>query len=347
MVKVPDNLDEVVSELKKLNVNTSILYTNTTYVIKKKKRNKGFLNPYNIRKKCLEDLINFCENDAKNLKEQKKVEFIKSALLNRKPVKIDDYIQYLCKESRNKIRALDQPYKRKEIKEIAENELRIFLMGNEKRATETYSHRTVLERFRPGIYAFNFKDFNEVVSKKSGVSYGDKVAARENFPIPHTYRLTLTRDKDKLNEAVTRSQSCLAPSNIKEHCNDAGTLNFLLKVDNRIVGYERLFTCVTDRNEPVLVLDNLECHNKDFMTHIDDVIAMGLAAINLMFDANFKYLIGDEERASFGLRQAFSNLDRNFRLRKLGDPDVTNYCFDLTNDFEKKEAYVLMENWMR
>jgi hypothetical protein len=343
METVPSNLTKVRDELERLKVNTSALHPGKTYVIKRKEENGGFLNPYNIKNTCLKELLDFCKNNVRNKKEEKKVEFIEK-VLNDEEIQVQDYIPYLYKESRTQIRMF--PEKKKE---IAQSELEIFLLGDQKRAKKTNSHRNVLKRFKPEIYAFDFEAFRDIINNKSDLTSWQRYIARKNFLIPHTYKLSLTRDKDKLMRAVENSRSCLTRRMVREHCDDAGTLNFILKVDGRVIGYERLFTCVTDKNEPVLALDNLECHNKKFINYTDHVIAMGLAAINLMFDANFKYLIGDEARVSFGLRQAFSNLRRNFDLKKIGDHNIEVYSFyPLSNiEFLRKDAYVLMENWRR
>ena len=337
---IPSNLKDTRDELERLGINTKVIYSNKTYVIKKFAQNEGFLNPYNIKNACLEDLLNFCRDEASNKKEMKRIEFIEK-VLNEKQIQINDYFPYLSKDSRKMIQST-------EMKEVAINELEIFLFADPERARKINSHRKVLINFKPSIYAFDFDSFNKIIENKEMTSWS-RYVARRNFKVPHTYRLSLTRNKDKLMRAVKNSESCLLLGHVREHCDDAGTLNFIVKVDGKVVGYERLFTCVTDKNEPVLVLDNIECHSKQFEKHIDDVIAMGLAAINLMFDANFKYLIGEEGRVSFGLRQAFSNLDRNFSLKKIGNDDVEAYSFyRLSNEhFFKERAYVLMENWRR
>jgi len=203
-------------------------------------------------------------------------------------------------------------------------------------------------------HAKKFNDFKTVWERYNPREYD--LSLRENEKKQFSYRFSITKNPDEWNKAASKASSCLWGDKLLRTfyvANDLGTINLLAYKENEIQGYLRMFLMNrTKEDETVLALDSLEVPHKEFSRHKDLVRAMGLAAVQLGLDANFKYVFGADSRVRYGPRQAFGNKYAEIRLKKLGliinkDEQHYRHCFhfDSVKGECKRKAAVLMHNW--
>ncbi|MBI4919501.1 hypothetical protein HY837_06215 [archaeon] len=188
----------------------------------------------------------------------------------------------------------------------------------------------------------------------------DLTLIKEKGDLKKEYHFQLTRDVDLLDQTRKISNACLTKEQLKGFAEDLGTLKMVISHDGVPSGYIRCFVMETKKGEPALALDTLEVGHpgmigkdvlKPFPALIDSVRAMGLASIQLMMDANMKYLLGKDGRINHGLKQAFRDKQIKLKdMRKLGKPYPSTYGtytmhYDLDTGIFNGEANVLFYNW--
>lgn len=126
------------------------------------------INPKKIRQECLDDYIAYCKDklDSNKPKEGKKIEFAKGILNNDFDLVVEDYLKYLYKETKHKLKGkvgkkgegltLKNLVKDKEIKELLESvafeELKTLLQSKRIEDKQKDSLELVLEKYRPEVY---------------------------------------------------------------------------------------------------------------------------------------------------------------------------------------------------
>ncbi len=320
------------------------------------------VKPREMRQRCIEDYLDYCEQKADPGKEKQKrrVEFARRVFAHDPGLVIEEYLSCLSKPRKEQLEALLGKRKGKqatltrltksslpellkglfsrgekqdvlaELEKAAYEELRLFLQskGSDGRRE---SLETVIERFNPEVY--------ESIFLKSALGLKGAV-----------FEFDVTRDPSLVKRSAKATSgrwggSCIARNGMdyfEKVTSDPGTLFLAARQDGRLKGYARLFLMMDKASQPVLAVDTLEPPCKDFEKHIGLVNAMALAAVQLGLDIGAKYVVAEDARIKYGPRQAFGNKQRNMHLTKLGSHNVTTYCFSFQDD---KSPYVLMEGW--
>jgi len=168
----------------------------------------------------------------------------------------------------------------------------------------------------------------------------------EKYELPYNIEYILKRcdSKKKFLAVVEKLESCLNEEAVKEQIEDKGTIIFLLTKNGDDAGYCRLFKMVNEEEGLVLALDTIEVARKDFDMYRDCILAMGAAIVQFAYDSKINYLIGEDSRVGFGLRQGFSNYKKIFCFKKLGARLNSYYDYSY---FNESESYVLFEHWRK
>ena len=199
------------------------------------------------------------------------------------------------------------------------------------------THRNLFEDFRTVWQRFNPREYD-----LPHVIFEVPITLRER------YHFAPTRDPHVLNAAAEAAGSCHGGHMdlIRKYVSDPGTVNLIVYEGKKPKGYVRLFLMARQgkEHETVLALDNLEIGWKGFKESNDTVRAMGLAVTQLGLDANVKYILGNDARVKFGIRQAFGNRYMKAELQKIGREDIYGYGFG-NGGLWKGEASMLMLNW--
>ena len=337
-------VNEIISnDLKKVSIEIDTLKEEREYVFGGSHENCITLNPFQIRKKCIDDYIAYFEENAETEKDKKKAELARKVFSEDAGLIINEYMPFISKNTKIRIRqelgkAAEKEYapagnglerilfdvRKKKIEEIILEEIGIGLqqkpMTEKRKALEL-----VLKKFHPEVY---------LAPPAPKGEFGYVISATKNA-------------EEVKNAAIATGSSCIRNDPISKFSRDASDygLIFLVGRDNEgLKGYARMYLMRNENEELVLGIDTIEPPGKDFVRYIGLVHAFSLAAIQLSLEIGAKYVVSRDPRIKYGPREAFGNTERNMKLNKIGKRDVTR-CHMPHN--HSGDVFVLMQNWRK
>ncbi len=371
--------------LKKARVDTDKL-ADTEYVYvpnPKGKLRAKLLDPYKFCQEYLVDLVKKADEHAKNDRQKDAVSIANEIILSKRMPDERNFRKVLAKENKNyfenlmKFLKAGNGFKLEETTDsrnfntfdtkdarmkinnqqeiVLPKTVSIYTAYRDVIASEMLGILQALGKTHPELYE-NFFTFWD----RYDPTLYDLNLIKEKGDLKKEYHFQLSRDVDLLDKTRIISGSCLSREQLKGFAEDSGTLKMVISHDGVPSGYIRYFIMETKKGEPALALDTLEVGHpgmigkdvlKPFPALIDSVRAMGLASIQLMMDANIKYLLGKDGRINHGLKQAFRDKQMKFKgMRKLGKPHPSTYGtytmhYNLETGIYDGDANVLFYNW--
>jgi len=335
------------------------------------------LQPDKILASCIDDYLAAVSAlvGADNGVELKKIEFARRFFAQDKDLVLDHYLGALYKNTRNGLR--------KRLSECGLEPCEDGRFSEEKLPLGKLKEKIELRYGNPGVRTFSnymhalaLDELSLLVSAKSnGKSVPDAITRMrevvEKFkPGEYTdvfecdsnkgkrYTIKITSDHNLVKRAaMSTNESCIRrelASQFKEWVSDPGTIYLVGYQNGRLRGYTRLFLMnkqdrASGSTTPLLALDTIEPPRKDFHKYQGFVNAMGLAALQLSLDINASEFIGEDGRIKFGIRQAYSNTQKDYTLRKLGrTSNLRTYCFSIFDSGKagiEYSAHLIMKNW--
>jgi len=336
------------------------------------------LQPEKILASCIDDYLAAISSfiGSENTSELKKLEFARRFFAKDKDLVLDNYMGALYKPTRNNIRTIfsilgltpDQDGRFSQEKLSLEKLLQE-LKSKHGDSTGDIAFRSFTRSVKNAI----IQDLSSLLTSKSTTrpipdSLKRMMEVAEKFkPDEYTnifedhenkgkrYTIKIASDYKLVRKAAMATNgSCLRDylaSEFKHWMTDPGTIYLVGSVNGKIKGYTRLFLLRrhdkdSGKTIPVVGIDTIEPPRKDFHQYQGFVSAMGLAAIQLAMDMNASEIIGEDGRIKFGIRQAYSNTQREYELSKIGRVNgIRQYCFEVHTRSRDITAHLLMKNW--
>jgi len=329
--------------------------------------NKGSLQyniypkmPYQIKTDITNDFLKIAEKYSKNEKEKRGVELARRILIG------NDYTTETISEF-NKI-AYKQ-YKPQGYEILSELSLGVFDPDKIRNKIENY----ITNNISLQLYSYG-KKINSIERRciDSLIRLMKRFKPYE-LETRRKYFAYVSEDENEILEVLDSLKTCRAGDRMtaKKWAIDEGTFFIIIKdiqTDNPI-GYTRLFLYKKNKRESFLAIDTLEVPRKitdvygnkmyanNLTEHLaksyEDVIkAEGVASILLTMDLNVDFLVGEEGRVKYHLRQAMSDKKITIRGQKIGKLMNPGEYYSYPDIISKEtmrdtRSYLLFLNWKK
>lgn len=168
----------------------------------------------------------------------------------------------------------------------------------------------------------------------------EKLIGRERLDVydavleeDHDYTVSVLDDPQDIREVHDAVDSCIAGDDqrAQEFAEDAYTVVAGIERDGDQRGYLRAFLLEDDEQQPFLGLDALEVPDHQHERYSRVIQAGGLALCHIAAEAGVDRVIGRDDRAGYGLRQAFSSTAEEVVFEKRG-AEVFSHGFHPATD---------------
>lgn len=315
----------------------------------------GNLDAYKIREDCINDFLEFCDDNLE--KKRYKIKYARDIVDGEFPSdrvykQIESFHPQVKKYRKEDIHTLENSENLDEkidiLKRLTLKDLVITMYGLAQKKNEEFkqtlrNYESLIDKFRPEIYDENPEK---------------------------NYRAILSSDADEMYDSAKKLKTCNGSDSdlwefkkyldfwkFRAWSRDNGTLFFVTKdEENNIHGYTRSFLVEDEKNKVHLGIDTIEImrdkgknvmEKYDAENHKDILKAETLACIQFGLDVGVNDIFLKDSRAKFGLRQTFSNKEKKFKIKKIGNMTPTGTLLKNFNYSHhcSETAYALMENW--
>lgn len=137
----------------------------------------------------------------------------------------------------------------------------------------------------------------------------------------HDHTVTVLDDPDEIRAVHDAVDSCIAGDDerAREFAEDPYTVVAAIERDGEQLGYLRAFLLEDEEQRPFLGLDALEVPDHQHERYSDVIQAGGLALCHIAAGTGVERVIGRDDRAGYGLRQAFGSTPEDVSFEKPGD----------------------------
>lgn len=333
--KLKENLKLIESDLNKISIlkdfGVQVEGLNSLKPIYKIENGGEGINPYKIEEEAMENFLEFCNLETNGKKKNKRrISFADEILKESQKADLEDWRKEMKPEP-----SVEDEIEVLSLKDYKEQEL--VQMGTYKQLIKTMD----------GLALNKNGDYKEKLdSFKMFLRNWDPDIYKELLENENSYTIKLENDLDSIAYYLSPTGSCLHRKDLIAHSEDPFTLVMTANKNGEKIGYSRNFIVKDGDQNLALGVDTVEVDHKRFDKNRDVIKALGLADIQLGLDLGMKYIIGNESRVKFGLRQGYGNTKRSIKYYKPGR-SVVDYSFN-SNSSEKRmastESYVLIEN---
>lgn len=158
-------------------------------------------------------------------------------------------------------------------------------------------------------------------------------AYQEVLEDDHDYTVSILDDPQDIREVHDAVDSCIAGDDerAREFAEDPYTVVAGIERDGDRFGYLRAFLLEDDEQRPFLGLDALEVPDHQHERYSGVIRAGGLALCHIAADTGVDRVIGRDDRAGYGLRQALSSTPEEVVFEKPGT-EVFSHGFHPATD---------------